>query len=120
MGPEDMHPLIDAAAPCVITTVCFAMFLRAFKEATPIAIPWRAIGWLTVIVIGCYALVVFAEASPEGFVGALLLVGLVVYIVRERLASAKAREQQADRLRQARGHERRRAQPPLPPGGPTP
>lgn len=118
MRPEDLHPLIDAAAPFVVAAGCFVMFLRAFKEALPFSIPWRFFGWLTAIVIGGYAVIMLAGTSSGGFGGGLLGIGLVIYIVRWRLASAKTREQQAERLRQARGHERRRAQPPLPPGGP--
>lgn len=116
MHPEDLHPYIEAAAPVVVTVGCLVMFLRAFKEALPFSLPMRWVAWGTGLVIGGCGLVAFANASPEGFVGALLGTGLVVYVVRARLASAKTREQRAERLRQARGHERRRAPPPLPGG----
>lgn len=118
MRPEDLHPLIDAAAPVVVTIGCLVLFLRAFKNALPFSLPLRWVGLGTAFVIGGYGIVAFAGRSPGALVVVLLVVGLVVYFVRARLASAKTRETKAERLRQARGHERRRAPPPLP-GGPS-
>lgn len=117
MRPEDLHPAIDAAAPIAIA--CFVFFLRALKDALPFSVPWRFFAWGTVVAIGGYGLVTVATVSPDGFVGGLVGISFLVYVVRARIASAKAREIEADRLRQARGHERRRAAPPLPPGGGT-
>lgn len=114
MPPEEIHRLINAAAPVVVpgTLLCTLAYQLWHR------LPWkprlRTVA-LTFLVVGLSAgLIEPIKTTPMAvLVGAWAVVGLPAYLVRQYVLLADVRAADADRLRQARGHERRRAPPPV-------
>lgn len=124
MPPTDsIHAFLDAAASVVIPLVCLVMTVRAVTQALPFRVPLRFLGWalfFILVVAGAEGGIdALGDDAPGAFIGGWFGVGLVAFVVQWWHRTAEVREKRSERLRQARGHERRRAQPPLP-HGPNP
>lgn len=117
MDPDDLPALVNAVAPATVAVGFVVTLIRVVRNVLPF--PLRFIAWAVGIVL-VFAVAdvaaTFAAESPEVFAVGWLGLGLVVFLVWRWRATAEARAKRDDRLRQARGHERRRAQPPIPGG----
>lgn len=116
MTPEEIHYYVNAAAPLVVAFVLIGALARWFWKQLPWHPKLSTLATAGGVIIVLAVVSTLAEESPKGFLIGWVALGLPVYVVRRHLASADARAAHEQRLRQARGHERRRAAPPLPSG----
>jgi len=123
LDPTALPLFIDLAAYAVVPLVFLVLAARAVLRALPSWIPYRFLG-RAFLVVGGIALVAagvgaLADRSPLLLIGGWLGLGLVASVIEWWRRTADARAKEAERLRAARGHERRRAQPPVG-GAPAP
>lgn len=116
MPPEEVDRQINAAAPVVVAGVLLIIALHKFWKWMPWHPRLRTVAIVVVATVMLGAVVEAADKDPERFALGWVVLGAPCYLLRRWFASAEERAAREQRLRQARGHERRRALPPLPPG----
>lgn len=116
MHADPLLRAIESVAPLLLGAALLLALLRHVGLALPAKLLLR-IGLGVVLVLGLAAgAEALGHGSPWTFVGVWLLVGLPAFLAKRWHETAALREAERDRLRQARGQERRRAA--LPHGGP--
>lgn len=110
MPPEEINELVNAATPLVAAGVFVVVGAYQIWKVLPWKPLWRTLIWTGLAVGLCVGATKLVDRAPEGSLGgAWVGVGLPVYLIRRYVLGADARAQEAQRLLQARGHERRRA-----------
>lgn len=132
MSPERIQTFLDAFAPALVALVLLVIAFRIARALVPVRLPLgRLVRRLVPVAAVIAAGVWIAQHPPvlgldlprtpplSWLLVAWLVAGLPVYVVWRHLRGAELREARERRIEAARGHERRRAPPPLP-GSPTP
>lgn len=114
MTPIEISSFIDAVASFAVVLVVLVLVVRAVWSMIPLRRPLLILVGIVVALGAVRGLTLAYENSPDSLSLGWLLASLPVYLAWRYFLARDARAARAQRLDQARGHERRRAAPPLP------